>query len=116
MTRSVCNSILLSATSMLLVFSFNASAAVDVDAAKATARTSGCLKCHGETKDKEGPSFKKVAEKYHGNEAAEEKLIHHVTAGEKVKFHDGHEEGHKIIETQDKAEIKNLVDWILSIE
>jgi cytochrome c len=97
-------------------FSSNASAAVDADAAKATARASGCLKCHGETKSKEGPSYKKVAEKYRGKEDAEAKLIHHVVSGGKVKFADGHEEDHKIIETQDAAEIKNIVDWILSIE
>jgi cytochrome c len=111
-------SALLSIT-MLFTFSCvagSASAAVDVDAAKATARASGCLKCHGETKAKKGPSYKEVADKYRGKEDAEAKLIHHVTAGEKVKFADGHEEDHKIIETHDAAEIKNIVDWILSIE
>jgi hypothetical protein len=29
-----------------------------------------------------------------------------------VKFEDGKEEEHKVLKTKDKAEIKNLTDWI----
>ena len=100
----------------VLAFSLNASAAVDVDAAKALARANNCFKCHGETKEKDGPAYNKVAEKYRGKPEAEAKLIKHVTSGEKAKFPDGHEEDHKNI--QGKAspdEIKNLIDWILSL-
>ena len=99
----------------LLAVSFNASAAVDVDAAKALARANNCLSCHGETKQKDGPSYKSVAEKYRGKADAEVKLTHHLTSGEKAKFPDGHEENHKIINTKDAGQIKNLVDWILSL-
>ena len=99
-----------------LAFSFNATAAVDVEAAKSLARANNCFKCHGETKEKDGPAYNKVAAKYRGKPDAEAKLIHHVTSGEKAKFPDGHEEDHKNI--QGKAspdEIKNLIDWILSL-
>jgi len=100
----------------LLTFSVYASAAVDVDAAKALARENNCFKCHGVDKEKDGPSYKKVAEKYRGNPGAETKLIHHVTSGEKAKFPDGHEEEHKNIQGKASPEaIKNLVDWILSL-
>jgi len=91
--------------------------AVDADAALALARQNNCLKCHSVDKDKDGPSYKKVAEKYKGKAGAEEKLINHVTSGEKAKFPDGHEEEHKIVKTsppKDMAQIKNLVEWILS--
>ena len=117
MTRQAKTSILLSATiaAFTLAFSLNASAAVDVEAAKSLARANNCFKCHGETKEKDGPAYNKVAEKYRGKAGAEEKLIHHVTSGEKAKFPDGHEENHKIINTKDSAAIKNLVDWILSL-
>lgn len=64
---------------------------------------------------KTGPAYKKVAEKYRGKANAEEKLVNHLTSGEKVKFSDGHEEEHKVIKTRDMGEIKNLVDWILSL-
>jgi cytochrome c len=91
--------------------------AVDADAAMALARQNNCLKCHGVDKDKDGPSYKKVAEKYRGKPDAEAKLINHVTSGEKAKFPDGHEEEHKIVKTsppKDTAQIKNLVQWILA--
>lgn len=96
-------------------FSVNAAAAVDVDAAKSLARENNCFKCHGVDKEKDGPSYKKVAAKYRGKAGAEERLITHITSGEKAKFPDGHEEEHKIIKTKDMGEIKNLVNWILSL-
>lgn len=90
--------------------------AVDSDAAKALARQNNCLKCHAIEKDKDGPAFKKIAEKYKGKANAEERLIEHLTSGEKAKFPDGHEEEHKIIKTsppKDVEQIRNLVQWIL---
>jgi cytochrome c len=103
-------------STVLLAFSFNATAAVDVEAAKTLARANNCFKCHGETKDKEGSSFVKIAQKYSGKADAESKLANHLTSGEKAKFADGHEEPHKVINTKDAAEIKNLVSWILSVK
>ncbi len=101
---------------IVLTFSASSFAAVDADAAKLLARENSCFKCHGIEKPKDGPAYTKVAEKYRGNPNAEAKLIHHVTSGEMAKFPDGHEEAHKNI--KDKAspeEIKNLIDWILSL-
>jgi cytochrome c len=105
-------------TAMLLAgfalsLSVTAIAAPDEEAAKALARENNCFKCHSVSKDKDGPAYKKVAEKYKGKPDAEAKLIHHITSGEKAKFPDGHEEDHKIIKTKDQAQIKNLIDWIL---
>ena len=98
------------------ILSFNVNAAVDIEAAKNVARANNCFKCHGETKEKDGPAYNKVAAKYRGKADAEAKLIHHVTSGEKVKFADGHEEDHKNIQGKASPEaIKNLVDWILSL-
>lgn len=91
---------------------------VDVEAAKELARQNNCFKCHAISKDKDGPAYQKVAEKYKGKDNAEARLIEHITSGEKAKFPDGHEEAHKIVKTSppdDKAQIKNLVDWILSL-
>ena len=91
--------------------------AVDADAAKALARQNNCFKCHSVDKEKDGPTYKKVAEKYRGKPDAEKRLIEHITSGEKAKFPDGHEEEHKIIKTsppKDMEQIKNLVQWILA--
>jgi len=92
--------------------------AADEEAARALARANNCFKCHAVDKDKDGPAWKKVAEKYKGKPDAEARLINHVTSGEKAKFPDGHEEEHKIVKTsppKDAAQIKNLIDWILSL-
>ena len=94
--------------------STTASAAVDEDAAKSTAKRNDCLKCHAVDKTKKGPSYHKIAEKFKGKADAEEKIVKNLTTGPKVKLEDGSEEEHKIIDTKDKAEIKNLIDWILS--
>lgn len=90
--------------------------AVDADAAQALAKKEGCLKCHAIDKKKEGSSLKDISAKYSGKADAEAKLINHITSGEKVKFDDGREEEHKIVKTKDEAEIKNLINWILSIK
>ena len=91
--------------------------AVDADAARKLAQQNNCLKCHSVDKDKDGPAYKKVAEKYKGKANAEQRLIEHITNGEKAKFPDGHEEEHKIVKTspaKDMAQVKNLVQWILA--
>ena len=91
--------------------------AVDEEAAKALARQNKCTQCHGIDKKKDGPAFKDVAAKYRGKKDAEERLIHHITSGEKAKFEDGHEEEHKIVKTsppKDMDQIRNLVQWVLA--
>lgn len=99
---------------IVLLYSANSFSAVDAEAAKGLARQNSCFKCHSVDKEKDGPTFIKVAAKYRGKADAEEKLVHHLTSGEKAKFPDGHEEDHKIIKTKDMGEIKNLVNWILA--
>ena len=94
-----------------------AAAAVDAAAAESLARQNGCLKCHGIDKKKDGPSYKEVAAKYKAKPAAESlaRLYTHITSGEKAKFPDGHEEDHKIIKTKDVGQVKNMLQWILSL-
>jgi cytochrome c len=89
--------------------------AADADAAQALAKKEGCLKCHAVDKKKEAKSLKEIASKYKGKADAEEKILYQITAGEKVKLEDGTEEEHKIIKTKDKAELSNLIGWILSL-
>ncbi len=91
-----------------------AARAVDEDAAQALARANNCFKCHSVDKKKDGPSFKETAAKYKGKPDAQDKIVHHLTSGEKAKFPDGHEEDHKIVKAKDPAEVKNLADWVLS--
>jgi cytochrome c len=91
-----------------------AHAAVDADAAQALAKKNDCFKCHAIDKTKKGPAYKKIAAKYKGKPDGQEKLIKNFTTGPKVKLEDGTEEDHKVIDTKDMAQLKNLADWILS--
>jgi len=103
------------AVAALLGISVNVQAAtVDADAAHALAKKNDCFKCHSIEKTKKGPSYKKIAAKYKGKADGEEKLIKQITTGPKVKLEDGTEEEHKIIDTKDPKELKNIVNWILS--
>jgi cytochrome c len=91
-------------------------AAADAVAAQDLAKASGCFKCHGVDKKKDGPALRDAAAKFKPKGDAEDKLIYHVTSGERVKFPDGHEEDHKKVKTSDPNQTKNLVRWILSLE
>lgn len=106
-------------TGMLLAFSGalllpSANAAVDDAAAKATAKSNDCLKCHATDKDKKGPSLKKISAKYKGKADAEEKVLKFITSAPMVKMDDGKEEKHTVLETKDPKEVKNLVGWFLA--
>ena len=89
-----------------------AAQAKDVAAAEATIKDSKCSKCHSVDKEKTGPAYKKVAEKYKGKADAEAKLYTHLTTGPKIKV-DGEEETH-VKAKGDDAAIKNLAKYILT--
>jgi len=103
--------------SVIAAFTMNVAMAADVDAdaAKKLAKSNDCFKCHAEAKAKKGPSYKSISEKYKGKPGAEAALIKQITTGPKVKLDDGSEDLHKIIDTKDVKEQKNLVNWILSL-
>jgi cytochrome c len=90
--------------------------ATDELAARELAKSSGCFKCHAVEKKKDGPALRDAAAKYKGSPDAEEKLLFHITSGEKVKFEDGHEEEHKKVKSRNPNETRNLVRWILALE
>lgn len=96
-----------------LSLSFNAHP-FDEKAAKALAKRNDCFKCHAVDKTKKGPSYKKIAAKLNSKPDAEAKILDNLTKAPKVKLEDGTEEEHKVIDTKDKTELKNLMDWILA--
>lgn len=105
---------LVSASAMLAFASFSpAHAAVDADAAQALFKKNDCTKCHSVDKTKKGPSLKTIAASHKGKADGQDKVIKNMTTGPKIKL-DGAEEAHKIIDTKDPKELKNLADWILS--
>jgi cytochrome c len=86
---------------------------VDVGAAEALAKKSGCMKCHSVSAKKDGPSFKETAAKYKGKPDAEAALFRHLTTNPTIKI-DGKEEKHESPKTKNEAEIKNLIAFVLS--
>lgn len=97
----------------LMTASF-AYAAVDADAAQALLKKSDCMKCHALDKKKDGPAYKEVSKKYKGKADAEDKVTKHITLSPMIEI-DGKKEEHKAIKSKDAAEIKNAVQWILSL-
>lgn len=90
--------------------------AVDEEAAKKLAKKNDCFKCHAIDKTKKGPSYKKIAAKYAGKTAeGEKKMYENVTTGPMVELEDGTKEEHKVLKAKDD-EIKNLIQWILSMK
>jgi cytochrome c len=86
---------------------------VEVAAAEALMKKSGCMKCHSVSAKKEGPSFKETAAKYKGKADAQAALVKHLTTNPKIKV-DGKEELHDALKTKNEGEIKNVIAYILS--
>jgi cytochrome c len=116
MKHPILTGLLCALSTVLLLSSPARAGAVDADAAKALAKRNDCFKCHALDKTKKGPSYKKIAAKYKGKADGEDKLIKNFTTSPKVKLEDGTEEEHKAIDTKDMKEMKNLAQWILSLD
>jgi cytochrome c len=89
-----------------------ANAAVDAAKAKQLAQKYNCLACHAEDKKLVGPAYKDVAKKYKGDKSAEEKLA------AKVKNGGGGVWGTIPMPPNNvpEADIKILVEWVLSLQ
>lgn len=87
---------------------------VNEDAAETLAKAGGCFKCHSVDKAKKAPSYKRIAQKYKGKPEAEASLITHLTGSKTVKVEDGGDEAHEPPPAKDAADLRNLVQWILS--
>ena len=116
MKHKIFASTLFALFTVVFVSSPAVAAGVDSEAAKALAKRNDCFKCHAVDKTKKGPSYQKIAAKYKGKADGESKLITNFTTSPKVKLEDGTEEDHKIVDTKDTKELKNLANWILSLD
>lgn len=105
--------VLAAAAALALVAGSAQAQSVDTSAAEALLKKSGCMKCHSVSAKKEGPSFKETAAKYKGKPDAQKALITHVTSSPKVKI-DGKEELHDALKSKNDADIRNVVQYILT--
>jgi cytochrome c len=76
--------------------------AADDAKANAALKKEGCLRCHSVSAQKDGPSYKSVAEKYKGKADAQATLTEHLTKNPKHAH------------VKDQAELKNIIEFILS--
>jgi cytochrome c len=83
------------------------SSAQDVAKAEATIKSSGCLKCHSVSADKDGPAFKKTAAKYKGKADGAATIQAELTKGMMGK------EKHAVFKGS-ADDLKNVVSYILS--
>jgi cytochrome c len=95
------------------LFLGGAASAADVDAAKAKqlAQKYNCLACHAEDKKLVGPAYKEVAKKYKGDAGAAAKLAAKVKAGGGGVWGTIPMPPNNVPD----AEIKTMVDWVLSL-
>jgi len=113
----VCGDVMrkaLVAGALLLVVQSVAAQAVNEDAAETLAKAGKCFRCHSVDKAKKAPSYKRIAQKYKGKADAEATLIKHLSGTQSVKVEDGGDEQHEPPPAKDAADLKNLVQWILS--
>jgi cytochrome c len=89
-----------------------ASAAVDAAKAKQLAQKYNCLACHAVDKKLVGPSYDDVAKKYKGDSGAEAKLIAKVKAGGSGVWGQIPMPPNNVPD----ADVKTLVEWILSLQ
>ncbi|MDP2371117.1 c-type cytochrome [Rhodoferax sp.] len=88
---------------------------VDAEAALALAKRNNCFKCHAIDKTKQGPAYSRVAKRLRTKPDGVEVIIEHITVGHLVQLRDGTEEKHRIVDTKDPGELRNLALWILSL-
>jgi cytochrome c len=109
---SMKKSLIAVAAAAAVFFGASAHAAVDAAKAKQLAQKYNCLACHAVDKKLVGPSYQEVAKKYKGDKSAEEKLIGKVKAGGSGVWGAIPMPPNNVPD----ADVKVLVEWILSVE
>jgi cytochrome c len=82
---------------------------------KTVLRQSNCFKCHSETenKAKDAPSFKEINADVRGRTNVEQRFIRRVTTRTKAEVKNK-EVDHEPLKTKDEAEVRAVVQWIMS--
>jgi len=85
-------------------------------AARKLAKDNNCFRCHAIDREKDGPSWSSIGDKYRQTTEGEAKLLTHLKSAPKIKLREqGVEEEHKIAKYRDESQLSNLVRWILAL-
>lgn len=106
------SALILSTIALCGAFACTAHAA-DTAKAEALAKANGCMACHTVNTKLVGPSYKEVAAKYQGNKDAEALLMKKVKDGGSGVWGPIPMPPHPAISD---ADLKTLVDWVMSIK
>ncbi len=100
----------------LIALACHGAHAADDLAARRLAKENNCFRCHAVEREKDGPAWSAIGAKYRQKPDGEAKLMHHLTSAPKIKLlEQGTEEEHKIARYRDEGQLRNLVQWILSL-
>lgn len=97
----------------LLLLGAGSASALSDNEVKSLMKKSNCFRCHAEDKAKDGPTYKEIADKNRNKPGIEAEFYKRVTTFEKVEIK-GKKEDHEPLKTKNDAEIKAVVQWILS--
>ncbi|HZQ71432.1 MAG TPA: c-type cytochrome [Burkholderiales bacterium] len=97
----------------VLLFGIAAFAALPAAAQEDLAKKYNCLACHAVDKKVVGPAYKDVANKYRGDKTAEAKLIEKVKKGGVGVWGQIPMPPNTAVPD---ADVKKLVDWVLSLK
>ncbi len=87
--------------------------AADANKGETLAKANGCMACHTVDKKLVGPGYREVAAKYKGDKDAEAKLIKKIKDGGSGVWGPVPMPPHPSISD---ADLKTMVDWILSLK
>jgi cytochrome c len=99
--------------SVAVVFAITAFSAFPALAQEDLAKKHNCLACHAVDKKLVGPAYKEVANKYRGDKTAEAKLIDKVKKGGVGVWGQIPMPPNSAVPD---ADVKKLVEWILSLK
>lgn len=105
--------ILVALVSTAVLAAGSANAALDSAAAEAMMKKDGCVACHAVDKKVIGPAYQEVAAKYKGDKDAATKLVKKVKEGGSGVWGPVPMPPNA---TTSEADIKALVDWILTLK
>lgn len=105
--------VLPSCLALVLLAVLGGPGAASAKEAEALMKRSGCFKCHSVAQQKLAPSYRDVAAKYRGNPDAGQRLYIHLTTNPRISV-DGQEEEHVSLGRATEADVRSVVEWVLS--
>ncbi|MDX1594595.1 MAG: hypothetical protein R3298_10110 [Gammaproteobacteria bacterium] len=73
-----------------------------------------CFKCHAITREKVGPAYINVSQKFNDDPDGRQKIYTHLTTSPEIEV-EGRKETHVNLEADGDEEINEVINWLLSL-